>query len=161
MNMIVEIPKGSKNKYEYNPATDKFVLSKVVLVEYPFNYGFFPNTLSEDGDPLDAIVFTDEPLVVGCSVEVIPVCVFRTYTKEGVADHKIVCVPKVVGDSFYAYQNRLSAGYLNRIWDFYFHYKPKEDLPTILGFDDDFQDIINKAQDKYDIMEGEDYSGVF
>jgi inorganic pyrophosphatase len=91
---IVEIPKGSRNKYEFDHEThaiklDRFLFSSVV---YPTDYGFFPDTLSQDGDPLDAMVCVSEPTFPGCVIEVKPIALFRMEDEAGI-DDKVLCVP--------------------------------------------------------------------
>lgn len=90
----VEIPKGSRNKYEWDQELraiklDRFLFSSVV---YPTDYGFVPDTLAEDWEPLDAIICVSEPTFPGVVVEVGVVAVFRTID-EGVRDDKLLCVP--------------------------------------------------------------------
>ena len=94
LNCFVEIPKGSRNKYEWDPELkaiklDRFLFSSVV---YPTDYGFIPQTLAGDGDPLDALVCVSEPTFPGCFIPVKAVAVFRMHDEEG-QDDKIVCVP--------------------------------------------------------------------
>jgi inorganic pyrophosphatase len=91
---IVEIPKGSRNKYEYDPELggiklDRFVSASVV---YPTDYGYVPETLSPDGDPLDALVCVSEPTFPGCIVPSKPIGLFRMADEKGPDDH-VVCVP--------------------------------------------------------------------
>jgi inorganic pyrophosphatase len=71
LDVIVETPKGSRNKLKYDPATRLFKLSKVMPegMVFPYDFGFVPSTKAEDGDPLDVLVLTDEPLFPGCLVE--------------------------------------------------------------------------------------------
>ena len=68
--IIIETPKGSRNKFKYDPATRVFKLSKVLPegMMFPYDFGFVPSTKAEDGDPLDVLVLTDEPLFPGCLV---------------------------------------------------------------------------------------------
>ena len=92
--VLVEIPKGSRNKYEWDERLqaiklDRFLFSSVV---YPTDYGFVPDTCAEDGDPLDAMVCVTEPTFPGCMIEVKVVGLFRM-TDDGAQDDKIVCVP--------------------------------------------------------------------
>src|SRR5436190_1030591 len=70
VNAIIETPQGSRNKYKYDEAMGLFKLSKVLPAgfEFPFSFGFIPQTLAEDGDPLDVLVLADEPVPVGCVV---------------------------------------------------------------------------------------------
>jgi inorganic pyrophosphatase len=91
---FVEIPKGSRNKYEWDDelqaiTLDRFLFSSVV---YPTDYGFVPETLAEDGDPLDAMVVVSEPTFPGCVITVKPIAVFKMRDDKGV-DDKILCVP--------------------------------------------------------------------
>ncbi|MFA9400166.1 MAG: inorganic diphosphatase [Acidobacteriota bacterium] len=94
VNIIVEVPKGSRNKYEWDEDIgaikfDRFLFSSMV---YPVDYGFVPHTLGEDGDPLDAMVCVSEPTFPGCVIPAIPIGLFRM-TDEGEIDDKILCVP--------------------------------------------------------------------
>jgi inorganic pyrophosphatase len=70
--VIVDTPKGSRNKYEYDEDQKAFKLSSVLTTGavFPFDFGFLPQTLGEDGDPLDALILMDEPAFVGCLVEI-------------------------------------------------------------------------------------------
>ncbi|SRR2546421_8702218 len=71
LNAIIETPKGSRNKYAFDPATGLFKLSKAFPAGmfFPIDFGFIPGTLAEDGDPLDVLVFMEEPAYPGCLVE--------------------------------------------------------------------------------------------
>jgi inorganic pyrophosphatase len=94
LTCIVEIPKGSRNKYEYDPELgaiklDRFISASVV---YPTDYGFVPETLSPDGDPLDVLVCVSEPTFPGCIVLSKAVGLFRMVDEKGPDDH-VVCVP--------------------------------------------------------------------
>ena len=91
---VIEIPKGSRNKYEYDHKTnaiklDRFLYSSVV---YPTDYGFIPDTLSLDSDPLDVMVLVSEPTFPGCVIEVKPIALFRMEDDKGV-DDKVLAVP--------------------------------------------------------------------
>ena len=92
---LVEIPKGSRNKYEWDEALggiklDRFLFSSVV---YPTDYGFIPRTVGEDGDPLDALVCVNEPTFPGCVIPVRAIAVLRMTDDKG-QDDKVVCVPE-------------------------------------------------------------------
>jgi len=94
LTCIVEIPKGSRNKYEYDAALggvklDRFVSASVV---YPTDYGFVPDTLMPDGDALDVLVCVSEPTFPGCIVQTKPVGLFKMADEKGDDDH-VVCVP--------------------------------------------------------------------
>jgi inorganic pyrophosphatase len=90
----VEIPKGSRNKYEWDSELEEIFLSRFLSasVVYPTDYGFFPETLAEDGDPLDALVCVSEPTFPGCLIEVKPIAILGMTDEEG-ADAKVLCVP--------------------------------------------------------------------
>lgn len=92
--MIVEIPKGSRNKYEMDHVLRRIRLSRMLFTStrYPVDYGFIPDTLAEDGDPLDIMVLLDEPTFPGCSVLVRPVGLFWMRDESG-PDAKVLAVP--------------------------------------------------------------------
>lgn len=97
MNVIIEIPKGSHNKYEIDKKTGLIKLDRVMHTaqEYPFDYGFVPQTLWDDGDALDVVVLTTYPLVPGLLVEARPIGIMHMID-DGEADEKIIAV--AVGD---------------------------------------------------------------
>jgi inorganic pyrophosphatase len=94
VRMVVEIPKGSTNKYEYDRALGLFRLDRTLYspMHYPGDYGFIPGTTAEDGDPLDVLVISDEPTFTGCLLEVRPIGMLDMSDEHGV-DQKIVAVP--------------------------------------------------------------------
>ena len=90
----VEIPKGSRNKYEFDTEKqvlklDRFLFSSMV---YPTDYGYFPETMAEDGDPLDAMICVSEPTFPGCLIEIKPIALFKMEDEKGI-DDKVLCVP--------------------------------------------------------------------
>jgi inorganic pyrophosphatase len=91
---IIEIPKGSKNKYEVDHKTGRVYLDRVLFTGfvYPTDYGFFENTLGLDGDPVDVLVLLDYPLFPGVGVSVRPIGVFNM-TDDGGSDAKVIAVP--------------------------------------------------------------------
>lgn len=93
-NTIIEIPKGSYNKYEVDKETGLIALDRAnySYAPYPFDYGFVPQTLWEDGDPLDVIVLTTFPLSPGILVRVRPVAVMNMIDC-GESDYKVIAVP--------------------------------------------------------------------
>jgi inorganic pyrophosphatase len=101
VDIIVEVPQGSRNKYEYDPAIDAIRLDRMLFTStrYPHDYGFIPGTLAEDSDPLDAMVILDEPTFPGCLISVRPIGVFWMTDEKG-PDAKILTVP--AGDPRYA-----------------------------------------------------------
>lgn len=94
VNLVVEIPAGSRNKYEYFSEAGVMALDRVLhsSVRYPFDYGFIPNTLAEDGAPLDAMVIMEEPTFAGCLIQARPIGVLDM-NDEGAYDGKLLCVP--------------------------------------------------------------------
>jgi inorganic pyrophosphatase len=91
---IIEIPRGSRNKYELDKDSGFFKLDRVLYsaVHYPGDYGFIPRTLHEDGDPLDIIVRIDEPTFTGCQIASRPIGVLKMLDR-GEPDDKILAVP--------------------------------------------------------------------
>jgi inorganic pyrophosphatase len=94
IEVVIEIPKGSRNKYEYDHERHVIRLDRRLFTAtaYPADYGFVPDTLSEDTDPLDALVLLDDPTFPGCWVTARPVGVFWMSDDAG-PDAKILCVP--------------------------------------------------------------------
>jgi inorganic pyrophosphatase len=94
IDVVIEIPKGSRNKYEFDHEKHVMRLDRRLLsaMTYPGDYGFVPDTLGEDGDPLDALVLVDDPTFPGCWVRARPVGVFWMEDEAG-PDAKIICVP--------------------------------------------------------------------
>jgi inorganic pyrophosphatase len=91
---LVEIPKGSRNKYEYDHERDAIKLDRFLFssMVYPTDYGFIPETFALDGDPLDAMVVVSEPTFPGCIIDAKPIALFRMEDDKG-QDDKILCVP--------------------------------------------------------------------
>jgi inorganic pyrophosphatase len=110
---VVEIPKGTRNKYEYDPRLEGIKFDRLLMsaATYPTDYGYLRGTLGQDGDPLDALVCLYEPTFPGCLIPVKPVGLFKMRDEKGV-DDKIICVP-------------LSDPYWNG-------YEQLEDLPLLL-----------------------------
>jgi inorganic pyrophosphatase len=94
MNVIVEIPRGSKNKYEIDKETGLIALDRVMYTaqDYPFDYGFVPKSYWDDGDALDVLILTTFPLTSGILVRVRPVAVMEMID-DGESDNKIIGVP--------------------------------------------------------------------
>ncbi len=95
VNAVIEIPFGGKNKYEYDKKLHVFRLDRTLYsaVFYPGDYGFFPSTLSTDGDPLDVLVLVDEPSFPSCLIEVRPIGLLEMID-QGVKDEKVLAVPR-------------------------------------------------------------------
>jgi inorganic pyrophosphatase len=95
LHAVVEVPKGSRNKYEYSKMDGVIKLDRVLYssVHYPGDYGFIPQSYSEDGDPLDVVVIINEPTFPQCVIEVRPIGMLKMLDK-GEPDSKILAVPK-------------------------------------------------------------------
>lgn len=96
VNVVIEIPRGTKrNKYEVDKKTGRIFLDRVngAHFYYPYDYGYIPDTLCEDGDPLDAMIVIDEPLFPGVVVPARPIGVLYM-VDDNEADEKLVCVPE-------------------------------------------------------------------
>lgn len=103
--VIVEIPKGSRNKYEYGKELGVVKLDRVLFssLHYPGDYGLIPRTFYDDGDPLDALVMVNEPTFPGCVIEARPIGLFKMLDRDQ-SDDKVLCVPA---------RDPLFDGYLN------------------------------------------------
>ncbi|MGB3201280.1 MAG: inorganic diphosphatase [Nodosilinea sp.] len=137
INVLVEITGGSKNKYEFDKALNAFILDRVLFssVKYPYDYGFVPNTLADDGDPLDGMVLMDEPTFPGCVIAARPIGMLEMIDG-GDRDEKILCVP--AEDPRYANVKSLddvAPHRLDEIAEFFRSYKNLEKKVTeILGW---------------------------
>lgn len=125
---IIEIPSGSRNKYELDKETGHFKLDRVLYsaVHYPGDYGFIPRTLHEDGDPLDVLVKINEPTFPGCQINARPIGVLMMLDK-GEPDDKILAVP--ADDPYYSDVfdiADLSPHYLKEVEHFFQIYKDLE-----------------------------------
>ena len=135
---VIEIPSGSRNKYELDKQTGLLKLDRVLYssVHYPGDYGFIPRTLAEDGDPADILVRINEATFPGCTIDARPIGVLRMLDK-GDPDDKILAVP--CHDPYYAdYHdiNDVSAHYLREVEHFFHVYKDLEGKRVeILGWE--------------------------
>ena len=93
-DVVVEVPKGQRNKYEMDQMTGRIRLDRTLFTatSYPADYGFIENTLAEDGDPLDAIVLVGEPTFPGCVIRCRSIGMLCMVDEHG-QDNKILCVP--------------------------------------------------------------------
>jgi inorganic pyrophosphatase len=94
VNVVVEIPKGTRNKIEFDHELEVFRLDRVLHspVHYPGDYGFIPGTLSPDGDPLDALVLVTDPTFTGCVLSARPIAILLMTDEKG-QDEKVLAVP--------------------------------------------------------------------
>ncbi|MGB5240106.1 MAG: inorganic diphosphatase [Prochlorococcaceae cyanobacterium] len=139
VNLVVEIPAGSRNKYEYNSAAGLMALDRVLhsSVRYPFDYGFVPNTLAEDGAPLDAMVIMEEPTFAGCLITARPIG-YLDMIDCGAHDGKLLCVPEADGrQSGLRSIRQIAANQLEDVAEFFRTYKNLEGRAVeIIGWED-------------------------
>lgn len=139
LNVLIEIAAGSKNKYEFDKDLNAFALDRVLSssVMYPYDYGFIPNTLADDGDPLDGMVMMDEPTFPGCVIAARPIGMMEMIDG-GDRDEKILCVPDK--DPRYAHVKSLKdipQHRLDEIVEFFKTYKNLEKKSVeVLGWKD-------------------------
>lgn len=154
IEVMVEIPTGSRNKYEYDKARHHFKLDRVLFssVQYPTDYGYIPGTLSEDGDPLDALVIMESPTFPGCLLLARPVGVLDMTDEKG-HDEKILAVP--LNDPRFSHIEKLAdlgPHWLREIENFFATYKTLEDKWTELkGWEDEVRawQIIEESVERY------------
>jgi len=135
VDVFVEIPKGSRTKYELDKKTGRIRLDRVLFssVHYPADYGFVTDTLAGDGDPLDALVVVEEPTFPGCIVPARPIGTLLMRDSKG-EDEKILAVP--VGDPRFDEIKELTdlpRHWLREIETFFATYKELEGDPVALG----------------------------
>jgi Inorganic pyrophosphatase len=130
VNVLIEIPMGSNIKYEYDEEEEIVKVDRVLYTSmvYPFNYGFVPGTLEEDGDPIDVLVLGNYSLIPGTVIEARPVGLIHMQDEEG-TDKKIIAVPKDKTDpSFSRIKDvtDIDEPTKNKIVHFFEHYKELE-----------------------------------
>jgi inorganic pyrophosphatase len=139
LNVIIEIPRGSRNKYELDKETGLLRFDRLLYssVHYPADYGFIPQTLANDDDPLDVLVMTTEPTFPGCLIVVRPIGVFEMSDEKGL-DEKVLCVP--VHDPLYTQFDDLASvapHFLREVEHFFAIYKELEGVqPNLTGWND-------------------------
>jgi inorganic pyrophosphatase len=139
IEVFVEIPRGSRNKYEIDKVRGVLTLDRVLYssVHYPTDYGFVVDTLADDGDALDALVVVDEPTFPGCHIIARPIGVLDMQDEKG-QDQKILAVP--VGDPRFSSIRDLQdidQHWLREIENFFQTYKALEDKWTdVVGWED-------------------------
>lgn len=139
VNVIIEIPAGSKNKYEFDEEINAIKLDRVqyTAMSHPYDYGFIPETRSEDGDHLDGMVIMDHSVFPGCVVDARPIGLLRM-VDDGERDEKIICVPaKDVRYDHITELDQLSPHIKKEIAHFFEHVKDLQNkVTTIEGWDD-------------------------
>jgi inorganic pyrophosphatase len=140
LNVIIEIPRGSRNKYELDKETGLLRFDRLLYssVHYPGDYGFIPRTLADDGDALDVVVLNTEPTFPGCLMVVRPIGVFEMSDDKG-TDEKILGVP--VRDPLYTDFHGLSdvaSHFLREVEHFFAIYKELEGVrrTEVIGWRD-------------------------
>jgi inorganic pyrophosphatase len=157
VNIVVEIPKGSCHKLEYDRKRKIMVLDRVEpkIFAKPCNYGFIPGTLDEDGDELDVLFVTEDPVPNGVVSEAIVIGVLN-FEDDGEMDHKIVCVPadnRNTGDSIKSLED-LGGQWQKQIEHHFAHYKDlkKPGSTDVQGFSgaDEAHKIIKESIDRWE-----------
>ncbi len=156
---VIEIPGGSRNKYELDKASGLFKLDRVLYsaVNYPSDYGLIPRTLHEDGDPLDVLVRINEPTFTGCLIDVRPIGVLMMLDK-GEPDDKILAVPAhdPHSEEFFDIAD-IAQHFLKEVEHFFQIYKDLEGKRVeILGWEnsDVAMDVITESIERYDAKYG-------
>jgi inorganic pyrophosphatase len=152
--MIVEIPKSSNNKYEYDAQTRTFRLDRPLYspMHYPAEYGFIPGTIAEDGDPLDVLCLIEHPTFCGCLIEVRPVGMLD-FIDQTTTDQKIISIP-VKDPRYQSVQTieDLSPHVMREFEHFFTIYKELENKVVATRgwrkFDDAFA-VINASRRRY------------
>lgn len=159
-DVLIEIPKGSRNKYEYDFELKKVRYDRMIFssMMYPADYGFIPNTLALDSDPLDVLVLVAEPTFPGIVMEVKPIGVFHMADEKG-PDEKIICVP--VSDPIWNRLNDLddvNGHLLKEIEHFFKVYKDLEKKKVDVGGwgnADEAKEIIKQCIERFKNYEGD------
>ena len=130
VNVLIEIPVNSGVKYEIDKETGILVVDRILYTSmvYPFNYGFIPGTLEEDGDPVDVLVVSHDPLLPGSVIRVKPIGVLETQDEKGF-DAKLVATPSDKIDPRFQHIRDISdlpEAVKQRIEHFFAHYKELE-----------------------------------
>jgi inorganic pyrophosphatase len=149
--VLVEIPKGSRNKYELDKETGRIKFDRMLFssVQYPTDYGFIPDTLGGDGDPLDACVLVWESTFPGCLIDTKPIGVLKMRDEKG-EDEKVLTVP--VSDPLWNHLESLSDApphLIREIEHFFLSYKELEEKKVeVLGWGDKAE-AIEIIKDSY------------
>jgi len=150
--VVIELTRGSRNKYEYDARQGVFRLDRVLYTYFPCDYGFIPRTLDDDGDPLDAVLLINEPTFTGCVALARPVANIKM-VDEGSLDDKIVTVSTT--DPFFKHIKSLEdipQPLVKELTYFFENYKRAEEKTTMVEKWEDVDEakkIIIWAQDYY------------
>jgi inorganic pyrophosphatase len=159
VTVMVEIPKGSRNKYEFDPKLGMIRFDRMLFsaVHYPSDYGYILETLGADGDPLDVLVLVSEPTFPGCIIEVKPIGLFKMWDEKG-RDEKILCVP--ISDPHWNRLNELgdvNPHLLIEIEHFFSIYKDLEEKKVAVeGWEERERalEIIQESRERYRAEQG-------
>mgnify|MGYP001052909671 CR=1 FL=1 len=157
-DVLIEIPKGSRNKYEYDFVLHKIRFDRMLFssMMYPGDYGFIPETLALDKDPLDVLVLGSEPTFPMCVMEVKPIGVFHMTDEKG-PDEKIICVP--VSDPIWNELSDISdmnPHQVKEIEHFFQVYKDLEEKKVDVGGWGDVNEaleLVKTAVERYELSE--------
>ncbi len=159
LDVLIEIPRGCRNKYEWDPKRRMIRLDRVLYssVHYPTDYGMAPETLAEDGDSLDVLVVVEEPTFPGCLVRVRAIGTLDMRDEKGI-DHKILAVPTSDPrfDQVHSLED-LPSHWLREIETFFATYKTLEGVQTeVLGWHglDEALRVIGEARRRYLASQG-------
>lgn len=157
INVVIEIPTGSSHKIEWNRELAVFQLDRVepAIFAKPTNYGFIPQTLDEDGDELDALIITNEPLTTGIFLEARVIGVMK-FEDDGEIDDKVIVVPaddRSTGNAINSLED-LPKQLIAQIEHHFTHYKDlkKPGSTIVKGFGDiaEAKQIIHEAVERWD-----------
>jgi inorganic pyrophosphatase len=131
VEVIVEIPKNSRIKYEYDKEAQRMVCDRILTTpfSYFFNYGYIPNTLSEDGDPIDAVILMEDAIYPGCSIRCRILGYLETKDEKGNDPKLILCPTSKIDPGYDHWRDILdiSIAILNKLKYFFTHYKDLEE----------------------------------
>ena len=151
---VIEIPKGSKQKYEMDKKTGLLILDRILYTSthYPANYGFIPHTLAEDNDPLDVLILCSETLAPMSLVKCYPIGVI-VMNDNGAVDEKIIAIPFAdPNNNSYKSIHDLPAHIFNEMTHFFTVYKQLEGKSTAVNVPGDRKEalkIIKKSMNFY------------
>ena len=148
VDATIEIPAGTKNKYEIDPTTGRMRLSRVLYstMTYPAEYGFIDQTLEMDGDPIDILILTSEPTFPGCIVEAKIIGYLDTIDR-GFQDTKLIAVNNV-DPRYNGYEtlDDLPKHSLLEIKDFFTNYKKLQNIEVIVGEFHPVEEAVNRLE---------------
>ena len=156
-DVLVEIPKGQRNKYEVDHDSGRMRLDRTLFTstQYPADYGFIEGTLGDDGDPLDALVLVGSPTFPGCGIRARPIGVFIMRDEKG-RDEKVLCVP--LRDPRWSHVHALAdvgSTYLQEIEHFFQQYGHLEGKEVETGGFEDHASAVRIIEDARARLRGE------